>query len=394
MRSSERSSTATRAKRWAPRYVLSTVLLVIVVGACVIGGQAYAHVTDALQTISSAREVRPQATAAAPSVAALPSPAPQAQTATTSRPTPTPGTRLVRPSPLLARPFTVLLIGTDIRDRPRETSVRADTLMLVRVAPQARRVALLSIPRDTLVTIPSQVCGGRQKINAAYACGYLHPEQFGADVAPADAGAALAAATVEAFLDVPVDYTAQIDFRGFERLIDAIGGVTIDVPRTIIDPAFPTDDYGTRRLVFRAGRQHMDGPTALAYARTRHADNDFGRIERQQQVVLAALEQFRARGLLDQMRTAPRLLTIVSDSLRTTLPLDDLSTVYELAQLAAAIGPEGVERLALTPQQIGGRSNLRTTADDAIVWQSSYVADVVEQFLGQPAGAGAHPAGE
>jgi anionic cell wall polymer biosynthesis LytR-Cps2A-Psr (LCP) family protein len=73
--------------------------------------------------------------------------------------------------------------------------------------------------------------------------------------------------------------------------VDAIGGVTVDVPRTIVDPRYPTDDFGYKLVRFDAGMQLMDGQRALEYARTRHPDNDFGRIRRQQQVVAALRQQ-------------------------------------------------------------------------------------------------------
>lgn len=384
-----------RREQRSTYHYLTLFVIFVVIAACIVGGEAYARVRGTLREISSSEDVRlasrlPQPAERAPDVSmpagaerqADQAPAPLATPA--PLPTVAPVERAEAPA-LTRQPFTVLLIGTDVRDDPHEPSVRSDTLILARVDPEARGAALLSIPRDTLVTIPSEVCGGRKKINAAYACGYLHPTQYGSGVKPEDAGAALAAETVEALLGVPVDYTAQIDFRGFERVIDAIGGITIDVPRTIVDPAYPTEDYGTIEVVFKAGRQRMDGRTALQYARTRHADSDFGRIDRQQQVLMAALQQFRARGLLAQLGSASRLLDIVSDSVRTTLPLDDLRVVYALADLADEIGVERVQRLSLQPgQDRNGEPNLRMGSEESIIWKPWYIEQVVDEFLLSP----------
>jgi LCP family protein required for cell wall assembly len=382
-----------RREQRSPYTYLTLFLIFAVIAACIAGGEAYARVSGTLREISSSEDVRlasRRLSQAAERAAEDPlqhaadrqaEQDPAARATPAPLPTAAPAERAEAPA-LTRQPFTVLLIGTDVRDDPREPSVRSDTLILARVDPETRWAALLSIPRDTLVTIPSEVCGGRKKINAAYACGYLHPTQYGPKVKPEDAGAALAAETVEALLGVPVDYTAQIDFRGFERVIDAIGGITIDVPRTIVDPAYPTEDYGTIEIVFKAGRQRMDGRTALQYARTRHADSDFGRIDRQQQVLMAALQQFRARGLLAQLGSASRLLDIVSDSVRTTLPLNDLRVVYALADLADEIGVERVQRLSLQPgQNRNGEPNLRMGSEDSIIWKPWYIEQVVDEFL-------------
>lgn len=284
----------------------------------------------------------------------------------------------------IEQPFTVLVIGVDVRDGDDPANVRADTLMLLRVDPRDRSAALLSLPRDTRVAIPSTFCPGKQKINAAYACGYAYPTIYGSNASPIDAGAALAAETVEDFLGVSVDYTAQINFAGFVDVIDALDGITVDVPKAIDDPAYPTADYGTRRVFFAAGRQTMDGETALQYVRTRHADSDFGRAERQQQVMIAAFRKLKQQNLLIQIGSASRLLEIVSANVRTTLPLDDLQTLRGLALVADDVGNDRIQRLALRPERnADGSQNLRMVGT-AIEWQPAYVRSIVQQFLDGP----------
>lgn len=106
-------------------------------------------------------------------------------------------------------PFTILLLGVDTRD-DEAAAPRSDTLIVVHVNPQQKWASMLSIPRDSVVEIPYV---GYQKINAAYPIGYLDAEAiYGPGTAPAAGGAALAAETVERFLGIPVDYTAQVDF--------------------------------------------------------------------------------------------------------------------------------------------------------------------------------------
>jgi hypothetical protein len=97
----------------------------------------------------------------------------------------------------------------------------------------------------------------------------------------------------------------MLDFQCFRTSVDAVGGVTINVPRAIVDPSYPTDDYGTKVVKFEPGVQKMDGERALEYARTRHADNDFQRMQRQQLVVEAMREQ------LLQLRTLPAVPTLL-----------------------------------------------------------------------------------
>ena len=189
---------------------------------------------------------------------------------------------------LLSRPFTVLLLGVDRRPNPEE-GVRSDTLILVRVDPQARTASMLSIPRDSVAPIPHL---GWAKINAAYGYGYANAAAlYGAATDPSAAGGALAAEAVEQFLGVTVDYIAQVDFRGFERLVDTVGGVLIDVPAPILDAEYPTENYGVERIYIPAGLQVLDGRMALIYARTRHGSSDFERSRRQQQVLRALLDQ-------------------------------------------------------------------------------------------------------
>ena len=230
------------------------------------------------------------------------------------------------PPALLQQAFNVLLIGVDAREANPEDGARSDTLIVVHVDPVNKWASMLSIPRDTFVQIPyrDDVAGG--KITSAYTWGYSNPEIYGEGTRPDEAGAALAADTVEEFLGLKIDYTAQVNFQGFEQLVDAIDGITVDVPHTILDAEYPTDDYGYVRLLIEPGLQRMDGKTALQYARTRHADNDFGRAARQQQVLQEAARELRQRGILEQVEALPQVLDAMRTSIKTTMPIDDLGT--------------------------------------------------------------------
>ena len=175
-------------------------------------------------------------------------------------------------------PVDVLVLGLDAR-QGEGNQARADSLLLVGVNPPGLQVSLLSIPRDLRLDVPGY---GVQPINTANMLG---------EMAEAGSGSQLVAAALEAPLGVGVDRTVRLRFEDLAALIDAAGGVTIDVERTIRDEAFPVSDTETTLVQFEPGMQWMDGERALQYARTRHADDDYARAGRQQQVMQAFARQ-------------------------------------------------------------------------------------------------------
>ena len=179
---------------------------------------------------------------------------------------------------ILSSPTNILLLGSDSgpgRDGPG----RSDSMVLMRTDPDAHRISMLSIPRDLRVEIPGQ---GVERINAAYAFG----------------GPALAIRTVEDVTGLPVNHVVVVDFSAFGDLIDALGGVTVDVPKRIVSNKFDCP-YATKAQCdrwpgwqFREGEQQLDGARALVYSRIREntldpSETDVTRGERQQQVVSA-----------------------------------------------------------------------------------------------------------
>lgn len=200
--------------------------------------------------------------------------------------------------------ITILVLGTDAR--PDETLARSDAIMLVRLDPQQQSVTLLSLPRDLWVNIPNF---GEGKIDSAYFLG----EQYGE-------GAVVAAQTVSEALNINIDRTAVIDFAGFRGLIDALGGIRINVPKELYDPEFPTEDYGYMVAHFLPGEQIMDGAQALMYSRIRHPDSDFERMRRQQAVVVGIAERLRERGVLKNLREADRITAALRPYIHTDLP--------------------------------------------------------------------------
>ena len=175
-------------------------------------------------------------------------------------------------------PVDILVLGLDAR-QGEGNQARADSLLLVGVNPPGLQVSLLSIPRDLRLDVPGY---GVQPINTANMLG---------EMAEAGSGSQLVAAALEAPLGVGVDRTVRLRFEDLAALIDAAGGVTIDVERTIRDESFPVSDTETTLVQFEPGMQWMDGERALQYARTRHADDDYARAGRQQQVMQAFARQ-------------------------------------------------------------------------------------------------------
>ncbi|MCX7624087.1 MAG: LCP family protein [Thermomicrobium sp.] len=222
--------------------------------------------------------------------------------------------------------INILLLGVDRREA--EEVPRSDTIIVVTIDPLTKEVSMLSIPRDLLVTIPGY---GQDKINAAYALGASSPIT----------GPGLVRATIEYNFGIPIHYYAEVDFDGFVRIVDTLGGVVVDVPAPIKDDEYPGEDYNYTRIYFAPGLQHMDGRTALRYVRTRHDDNDFSRGYRQQQVLRALREQGLRLGLI---RKAPQLVDSLGDTVRTDL---SPTQVLALAKLGTAIPRDRIRSFTL-----------------------------------------------
>ena len=191
----------------------------------------------------------------------------------------------------------ILVLGIDQREGMADPA-RTDTMLLFTLDRQARTAGMLSINRDLWVKIP----GGQRegKINTAHFLGEVEHVPGG--------GPALAMQTVQAALDMPVPYYIRLNFSAFERLIDLIGGIDINVEETIDDPAYPDAGFGYDPFHIDAGWQHLDGRTALKYARTRAtAGSDLDRVKRQQQVILAVRDKLLKEKQLPQLLTQTRL---------------------------------------------------------------------------------------
>ncbi len=224
----------------------------------------------------------------------------------------------------------VLVMGIDRRpDEKFEDPVRTDVMMLVSVDPHSQTASMLSVPRDLWLPVP--IGNGQtisERVNAANVIGVMRNHPGG--------GPQLAKETFQYNFGVRVHYYVMIDFEGFEKVTDTLGGVDVRVDQTIVDNQYPTNNYGLQRITIPAGDQHLNGERTLQYARSRHQDSDFGRMKRQQQVMLAAREKLLR---LDMLPKLPQLWNEFQESIRTDMSLGD---VLALAKIAKEIPVESI----------------------------------------------------
>jgi len=260
----------------------------------------------------------------------------------------------------------ILLLGIDKRAQEKGPS-RTDTMIVLTIDPQTKSLGMLSIPRDLWVSIPGYSEG---RINTAHFLGERDKYPGG--------GPALAKKTVQYALGIPIHYYVRINFEGFEKLIDAIGGVTINVETAIHDEKYPDSNYGYMTVDIPAGVQLMDGKTALQYARARHGGSDFQRARRQQEVLKAVRDKvFRLNIPLTKI---PEMLRIAGDSVQTDLGLGDM---YELAKLGRDIGTQNLKSAVIDESM----TSSQTTPDGAqvLIPNRDRIREVVKDLFGGPA---------
>ena len=206
--------------------------------------------------------------------------------------------------------MTILIIGRDTRDTENDIG-RADTIMLLHLNPEGKRGALLSIPRDTLIEIEGY---GEDKINAAYAYGQEE----------------LMIKTVSDFLDAEINHYITLDFDGFVKLIDELGGVDITIDRPLID-----EKSGAN---FSPGNHHLTGEQALAFTRSRSTEfGDIGRIQRQQYIFYQLIEQKLNASYLSKI---PYYFNILIDNTRTDI---DVMTLLSYSKAALNFSLENID---------------------------------------------------
>lgn len=195
----------------------------------------------------------------------------------------------------------IMVLGVDRRSGD---TGRSDTLFVTMLDTSRNQAALLSVPRDTLVSIPGH---GWDKVNHAYAYG----------------GHDLSRKTLENFLGIQINNYVLVDFQGFIKLVDAIGGVDIDVEKPM-QYADPYDGENGLVINLQPGRQHMDGTTAIQYVRYRDEEGDIGRVARQQKFMKAVFAKLRSTSLLTR---APEIARTLYQSIETDLSVTDLASL-------------------------------------------------------------------
>jgi LCP family protein required for cell wall assembly len=239
----------------------------------------------------------------------------------------------------LGERITVLLVGIDFA--PGRDQHLTDTMLVTTLDPKTGEGAMISVPRD-LYGVP--LGDGRvynAKLNSLLATASADPETY------PEGGPATLKGAIGALLGTTIHYFVAIDIEGLREVIDTIGGVDVTVERPIIDPTYPDTITGQRGFYLDAGRQHLDGTTALGYARSRmgEGDSDFTRAERQQVLLTAIAEKLTAGNLVS---TLPGLLDAVRDNVATDVPasrIPDLAAEVQDADLG------DLEQVVLSPPE-------------------------------------------
>jgi LCP family protein required for cell wall assembly len=215
--------------------------------------------------------------------------------------------------------INILLLGrAGTRYPGRELT---DTVMLMSIDTEEKRVALLSLPRDLYAPIPDTDL--YTKLNSLYQYGLSN-----------DGNASVVRASVEEITGQEIQYFATLDFDGFEKAIDAIGGISVDVVRDFHDERYPGKNYSYETFDIKKGWQTLDGATALKYVRERHNDpeGDFGRAKRQQQVLQAVRDKTFSAGTFLNAFAISDLLDALGESVRTDMSLDEMKSFLELSR--------------------------------------------------------------
>lgn len=213
----------------------------------------------------------------------------------------------------------VLLLG--VGDDGHAGATLSDTIMVLSIDTKNNKAAMISIPRDLYVKINGN---GYAKINSAHAY---------AEKAKEGTGPEAAKETVSEVLGIPIHYYIRVNFTGFKKIVDAIGGVDINVEKNLYDPYYPgPNDKGYVTVNIKAGNQHMNGDTALKYARSRQTTSDFDRGKRQQQVMVAIKDKILSPSTLLNPKKLADIIGIVGEHLATDFKTNEFQRVLELAK--------------------------------------------------------------
>jgi LCP family protein required for cell wall assembly len=248
--------------------------------------------------------------------------------------------------------LNILLIGSD--QRPHEGTYNTDTLIVVSIDPTTKQVAMFSLPRDsTNIPLPpgplANAYGGvyPNKINSLFTA-----TRGRGDLVPGTSrtrGYNALKMVLGNLYKLDIKYFVEVNFDGFKQVVDAMGGVTINVQVPVLDESYPSDTGRLSRVYIPAGIQHMTGAQALVYARSRHGSDDFDRGARQQRVLTSLREQANVAALIPRI---PQLLTAVKATVKTDIPQDQLA---KLAGLANSVDTKNIRSYVFSYPRYGSQ---------------------------------------
>jgi len=274
-----------------------------------------------------------------------------------------------------AERINVLLLGIDRRGGTGWV-YRTDTIMIGTVDPINKTAGVLSIPRDLQIPIPGN---GEDRINTANAFGESHDYPGG--------GPSLLKRTIEVNFGIPIDYYVMIDFQGFEKIVDTLGGIEIYVPKELHDTQYPdpqpNDPYAYRTVHFDAGWQTMNGARALRYARSRMSTSDFDRAKRQQQILVAIGKKALNLNLLPKL---PVLASTMASMVKTDMTYGEM---VDLARLAPQIDLDQLKQVVLEKPLVYGYRREDTAAVQLPKWD--LINPVIADLFAAPAVAQVAP---
>ena len=258
----------------------------------------------------------------------------------------------------------ILLLGSDTDQKFPNGQYLAQSDIVITIDPATRKVGMLSIPRDFYINVPG---GGMRKLDEAYGLG----------------GVALSRLTIFQDFGIPINYYAWVGLDGFIKVIDTVGGVDVDALHPITDDNYP-DDVGNKtgdinaykRLYISPGPQHLSGPEALEYVRSRHADlvGDFGRSARQQQVLSALKTKLNNPAIIGKL---PEISHDLDGYVKTDMVLTD---VLKLLNFARSLDPNSIQRLILGPPY--SASGVTPTGESVVYPDCTKITPLLAQMFG------------
>jgi LCP family protein required for cell wall assembly len=291
--------------------LLVSVLAGTVLAACGSGPQAENTPTETPRpTVTLGREATSTPKPVTPSVA----PSPTASPTLTATATPVP-----TPLPVPEGVISIMLLGAD--RLPGQVDWRTDTMIYVRIDPASKVVGMLSIPRDLWVDIPGH---GENRLNTA--------DYLGESTGYPGGGPALLNATLLQNLGISFDHYIRINFEGFKRVIDILGGIDVDVECGVeLWGADPENPGGWTQIGYvPSGMQHLDGLTALRYAQCRYNTPVFDRDRRQQKVLFAVRDRVMELGISGLIPRALELMVTMRDMVQTDLSPTGITSLAQL----------------------------------------------------------------